>query len=127
MVYRMKLPIITEILKSNLFDYNDAYILVGGDITIAGRNIVTEVVFKNCAPFTKYITKIDETTIDDAENLDLVMPMYNLIEYSSNYYETTGSLWFYSKDEAANFDADIVDNNNNNFESFNYKAKLLGF
>ena len=52
--------------------------------------------------------------------------MYNLIEYSSNYYETTGSLWFYSKDEAANFDADIVDNNNN-FESFNYKAKLLGF
>ena len=122
----MKLPIITEILKSNLFDYNDAYILVGGDITIAGRNIVTEVVFKNCAPFTKYITKIDETTIDDAENLDLVMPMYNLIEYSSNYYETTGSLWFYSKDEAANFDADIVDNNNN-FESFNYKAKLLGF
>ena len=52
------------------------------------------------------------------------MPMYNLIEYSSNYSETTGSLWFYSKDEATDFNADIV--NDNNFKSFKYKAKLLG-
>ena len=73
---------------------------------------------------TKCITKIDETTIDDAEDLDLVMPIYNLIEYSSNYSETTGSLWFYSKDEATNFDADIV--NTDDFKSFKYKAKLLG-
>ena len=51
--------------------------------------------FKNCAPFTKCITTIDVTTIDDAKDLDLVMPMYNLLEYSSNYSETTGSLWFY--------------------------------
>ena len=58
------------------------------------------VAFKNCAPFTKCITKIDGTTIDDAEDLDFVMSMYNLIEYSSNYSETTGSLWFCSKDEA---------------------------
>ena len=50
--------------------------------------------------------------------------MYNLIEYSSNYSETTGSLWFYSKDEATDFNADIV--NDNNFKSFKYKAKLLG-
>ena len=50
--------------------------------------------------------------------------MYNLIEYSSNYSETTGSLWFYSKDEATNFDDDIA--NNNNFKSFEYNAKLLG-
>ena len=73
---------------------------------------------------TKCITKIDGATIDDAEDLDLVMPMYNLIEYSSNCLETTGSLWFYSKDEATNFDADI--SNTNNFQSFKYKTKLLG-
>ena len=83
----------------------------------------TPVAFKNCAPFTKCITKIDGTTIDDAEDSDLVMPMYNSIEYSSNYSERTGSLWFYSKDEAASFNADIA--NNNNFKSLEYKAKLL--
>ena len=71
----------TEVLKSNFCDYNNAYTLVRGDITIAGHNLVTEVAFKNRAPFTKCITKIDGTTIDDAEDLDLVMPMYNLIEY----------------------------------------------
>ena len=62
----------------------------------------TQVSFRNCAPFTKYITKVDRKTINDAEDLDLVMPMYNRIEYSSNYSETTGSLWFYFKDEATN-------------------------
>ena len=113
----------TEVLKSNLCDYNDAYILVRMDIIVTVAP-ATQVAFKNCAPFTKCITKIDGTTIDDAEDLDLVMPMYNLIEYSSNYSETTGSLWFYSKDEATDFNADIV--NDNNFKSFKYKAKLLG-
>ena len=68
--------------------------------------------------------KIDVETIDDAENLDLVMPMYNLIEYSSSFSETTGSLWFYSKDETTDFNADIA--NTDNFKSFQYKAKLLG-
>ena len=60
-------------LKSNLCDYNDAYILVRGDITIIGRNILIEEAFKNCALFIKFITKIDGTTIDNAEDLDLVM------------------------------------------------------
>ena len=54
-----------EVLKSNLCDYKDAYILVRGDITIAGHNLPTEVAFKSCAPFTKCITKIDETKTDD--------------------------------------------------------------
>ena len=112
----------TEVLKSNLWDYNDAYILVRSNIIIIGHQ-ATQVAFRNCAPFIKCITRIDETTIDDAEDLYLVMPMYNLVEYSSNYFETTGSLWFYSKDEATNFNADIA--NTNNFESFMYKAKLL--
>ena len=61
---------------------------------------------------------------DDAEDLDIVMPMKNLIEYSSNYFETRGSLWFYSKDEVANIDADIA--NTDQFKSFKCKAKLLG-
>ena len=64
----------TEVLKSNLCDYKDAYILIRGGITVAAAP-ATQVSFKNCAPFTKCMTKIDGTTIDDAEDLDLVMPM----------------------------------------------------
>ena len=113
----------TEVLKSSLCDYNAAYILVIGNIIISGNNLATQVAFKNCAPFTKFITKIDETAIDDAENLDLVMSMYKLIEYSSNYSKRIGSLWSYSKDEASDFKADIA--NTNDFKFFKYKAKLL--
>ena len=83
-----------EITESNLCDYKDAYILVSGDITEVAAP-ATQVAFTNSAPFTKCIIQIDETTIDDAEDLDLVMPMHNLIQYSSYYSETTGSLWFY--------------------------------
>ena len=108
---------------SNLCDY-DAYVLVRRDTVTTAHNDPTPVAFKNCATFIKYITKIDGTAIDDAEDLNLVMPMCNLVEYSSNYSATTGSLWFYSKDEVTNFNADIV--NNNNFKSFGYNAKLLG-
>ena len=66
----------------------------------------------------------DETTIDDAEDFDLVMLMYNLLEYSSNRSDTTGSLWFYSIDEATNFNVDIEDDNT--FKSFEYKTKVIG-
>ena len=62
----------------------------------------------------------DETTIDDAEDLDLIMLMYNLLEYSSNRSDTTGSLWFYSIDEATNIEDD------NTFKSFEYKTKVIG-
>ena len=112
----------TEVLKSNLCDYNNPYVLVRGKITVTAA-LETQLSSKNCAKFTKCITKIDGTTIDDAENLDLVMPMYNLIEYSSNYTETTGSLWFYSRKEATDYNAVIA--NENNFESFKYKDNLL--
>ena len=81
----------TEVLKSNLYDYKDSYILVKGDITVTAVPEIQSA-FKTSAPFTKCITKIDRRTIDNAEELDLVMPLYNLIEYSSNYSETTGSL-----------------------------------
>ena len=89
----------TEVLKSNLCDYNDAYILVTGTITVTAAPAI-QVSFINCASFTKCITKINGTTTDDAEDLDLVMLMYNLIECNSNYSETTGRLWFYAKDGA---------------------------
>ena len=76
----------TEVLKSYLCDYNDTYSLVRSHITIIGHQ-ATHIAFKDCTPFTNFITKIDGTTIDDAEDLDLVMPMYNLIEYSSTFSE----------------------------------------
>ena len=74
-------------------------------------------------PFTKCITKIDRPTIDHAEDLDLVIPKYNLTEQSSNYSETTRGLWLYSNDGATTFIADIA--KDNNFNSFKYRAKLL--
>ena len=80
--------------------------------------------FKNCGPFTKCITKIDLTAIEDTEDLDFVMRMCDLIDYSSNYSETAGSLRFYSKDEATNFKKNIK--NTDYFKSFKYKAKCLG-
>ena len=86
-----------EVLKSNLCNYSNAYILVRGDISFIINN-GTQVAFKNCALFTKCITKIDRTTIDDAEDLDFAVPMYDFIECSSNYSVTIGSLGFYSKD-----------------------------
>ena len=73
-----------KVLKSNLCGYNDAYILVGGNITIIELQ-ETQVAFKNCPLFPKCVTKIDGTTTNDAEDLDSVMSMDNLIEYSSNY------------------------------------------
>ena len=75
------------------------------------------------ALFNKCITKTYATTTDDDEDLDLVMPMYDMLQNSSNHYETIGSLWFYSKYEATNFNNDIA--NNNNFKYFKFKSKLL--
>ena len=76
---------------SIIYTYNYAYIFVRGDITVRAAP-VTQVSFKNCATLTKCITKIDGTTTDNAEDLDLAMSMCNLIEYSSNCSETTGRL-----------------------------------
>ena len=99
----------TTMLRSNLCDSPDAYIFVNGTITITGtgdddaakqldeRNKC--VIFKNCAPFTKCISSINNTDIDNAQDIDIVMPMYNLIEYSDNYLKTSESLWQYYKDD----------------------------
>ena len=111
-------------LRSNLCDYADSYILVKGTITITGEgdNATARqadernkgVTFKNCAPFTKCISRINNTDIDNAHDIDIVMPMYNLIEYSDNYSKTSGSLWQYYKD----------DPNNNLTESKSFKSKV---
>ena len=67
----------TDVSKSNFCNYNNAYILARGNISIIGQNLKTEVAFKNCATFLKYIPKIDGETINNAEDLDLVMPIYS--------------------------------------------------
>ena len=90
----------TAMLRSSLCDDSDAYILFKGNITVnntavegaAANNVAKKVVFKNCALFTNYISKINNTQIDNAECIDIAMPMYNLIEYSDNYSKTSGSL-----------------------------------
>ena len=95
----------TTMLKSSLCDYSDAYILVKGTISVnnnaapgaAANNTNKKVIFKNCAPFTNCISEINNTQIDNAKDIDIVMPMYNLIEYSDNCAKTTGSLWQYSE------------------------------
>ena len=84
---------LTSSLESSLCDYSDAYILVAGNITVTGGNASTKVAFKNCAPFNKCRTEINETFVDNAENTNIAMPMYNLIEYSDNYSDTSGSLF----------------------------------
>ena len=81
----------TSSLKPNLRDYSDAYILVTGNINITGGDNNTKVAFKNCAPFKKCRTEINETFVDDSEHINIAMPTYNLIEYSNNYSDTSGS------------------------------------
>ena len=115
-------------LRSNLCDFADAYILAKGTITIteAGYNpaarqsdeINKGVIFKNCSPFTKCISRINNTEIDNAQDIDIVMPMYNLIEYSDNYSKTSGSLWQYYKDDP--------NDNITQSESFKSKIKITG-
>ena len=71
----------------------DAYVSVTGNFAVEGANNNTKAAFKNCAPFRKYITEINETFIDEAKFINIAMTTYNLIEYSDNYSDTSGSLW----------------------------------
>ena len=77
-----------ETIKSSLCDYSDAFILVTGNITVAANNN-TDVAFKNCAPFSTCTTKINDVFVDEANHIYIAMPMYNLIEYSDNYSDTS--------------------------------------
>ena len=126
----------TSMLRSSLCDYSDAYILVKA--TITGANIAAQgepnnatnkkVIFKNCAPFTNCINRINNMQVDNAHHID-VMSMYNLIEYSDNYSKTSGILWQYCKDEQAlDVNNAISDFNAENAttDSFNIKEKITG-
>ena len=96
----------TAMLRSSLCDYNDAYILVKGNITVnntagagaATNNTNKNVVFKHCAPYANCIIKINNTQIDNDKYIDTVMPMYNLIKYIDNYSKTSRSVWQYCKE-----------------------------
>ena len=108
----------TKVIKPNLCDYSHAYILVTGNIQNKPVNSV--VAFKNCAPFRTCDVTINDEYVEKAEDLDIVMPMYNLLKYSDNYQNSTGSLYQFKRDEPPNNNADV----GNNTTSLVYKSKL---
>ena len=126
-------------LRSNLCDYSDAYILVKGTITVTAPGVNNNanntrdkrnrpLILKNNAPFVSCITRINGELIEDANDLDIVIPMYNLLEYSKNYRKTIGSLYNYYRDELSD---DTDDNNFDNINvvnsnTFKYKNKITG-
>ena len=128
----------THMLRSNLRDYSDAYILVKGTITVTapGANNDADnirdkrnrpLILKKRAPFVSCITRINGELIEDADDLDIFIPMYNLLEYSKNYRKTIGSLYNYYRDELTNDDNDDFANISVvNSEAFKYKNKITG-
>ena len=143
----------TSMLRSDLCDFSDAYIVVKGNIIVTEKAFTTDdidapnntaanvtatntannnafgdnkLVFKNNAPFMNCISKINDVKIDNAEDLDVVMPIYNLLEYSKNYRKTTGSLWNYYRDElSSTIGANNITHSILNSESFDYKASFM--
>ena len=129
----------TPMLRSNLCDYSDAYILVKGTITITAPGVNNNandirdkrnrrLILKDNAPFVSCITRINGELIEDADDLDIAMSMYSLLEYSKNYRKTIGSLYNYYRDDLSD-DAD--DNNFYNIKivnsnTFKYKNKIIG-
>ena len=116
----------TNMLKSSLCDYSDAYIFVKGKITITGAGDDAAarqaderdkgVAFKNCAPFTNCISEINNTQIDNCKDIDIVMPLDSLLQYGDNYAKTSGSLWQYYRNKP---DDNLADS-----ESFKSKLKI---
>ena len=113
-------------IESSFCDYSDAYVLVTGNIAVAGADNNTKVPFKNCAPFRKCRTEINETFIDEVEHINIAMPMYNLIEYSDNYFDNSVSLWQFKRDEIEDVHL-TVDGNHipNNLSSLSIDQVLL--
>ena len=108
----------TKVIKPNLCDYSDVYILVIGNIQNKPANSV--VAFKNCAPFRTCDVTINDEHVQKAEDLDIAMPMYNLLEYSDNYQDSTGSIYQFKRDERDD-NANVA----NNATSLVYKSKLI--
>ena len=115
----------TRILKPNLCDYAEAYILIDGTIRESASNANTRLALKNSPPFTKCNLEINDEHVDTAENLDITMPMYNLIEYSDNYQDSSATLYQCKRDEPPEANA-VADLTADNSSSFKYKVGLLG-
>ena len=130
----------TPMLRSNLCDYSDAYILVKGTITVTAPGVNNDannirdkrnrpLILKNNVQFVSCITRINGKLIEDADDLHIVMPMYNLLEYSKNYRKTIGSLYNYYRDEITNDNIPEVNTFNNirvvNSNTFKYKNKII--
>ena len=109
----------TKVIKPNLCDYSDEYILVTGNIQNKLENFV--VAFKNCAPSRTCDVTINDEHVEKAEDLDIVMPMYNLLKYSDNQQDSTGSLYQFKRDEPPDDNANVA----NNTSSLVYKSKLI--
>ena len=90
---------LTKSIESSFCSYSDPYYSVKGDITVTGGNANTKVAFKSCASFEKCLTGVDGTLVDEADFINVAMPMYNLIDYNKNYSDTSGSLWQFKRDE----------------------------
>ena len=114
----------TRVLKPNLCNYAEAYILVDGTIRATNAVNANRLALKNCTAFTKCNLEINDEHVDTAENLDIVMPMYNLIEYSDNYQDSSATLYQYKRDEPPEDDA-VADLTADNSDSLKYKIKLL--
>ena len=113
---------LTKSIESSHCNYSDAYILVTGNIAVVNGNDNTKAALKNCAPFRKYTTEINETFIDEADHINITMPMYILTEYSNNYSGASGSLWQFERDELIG----NINLTNDNSSSFKYKSDLFG-
>ena len=120
-------------LRSDLCDYSDAYIVGKGVVTVSAHErdrdeMNRQVILKNNAPFISCISKINVVLVENAEDLDIVMPMYNLLESSKNYSKTSASLWNYYRDELTDETNDNDSPNKNviNSKSFKYKTSITG-
>ena len=113
---------LTKSIESSLCDYSDANILVTGGIIVTGGNENTKIAFKNCAPFKKCNRESNGTLVDEADFINMAVSMHNLIGYSDNYSDSSGSLWQFKRDETAT-NASVC---NANSSSFKYKSSLIG-
>ena len=124
----------TSMLRSDLCDYSDAYVWVKGKITVTNpndnANFNKELTLKNNAPFISCISKINGELVENAEDVDIVIPMYNFLEYSKNYEKTSGSLFNYYRDEPSETTIGAGNNAINisirNSKSFDYKTEIIG-
>ena len=118
----------TSMLRSDLCDFSDSHIVVKGKITVSADGMKRQVILKNNAPFISCISKLNGLLVENAEDLYIVMPMYNLLEYSKHYSKISASLWNYYRDE-------LTDETNSNngpnktiikSKSFKYKTSITG-